>query len=114
MRFGYLSPRTRYACARATQDDPTTESAPMSCVESPRFQLGLALMRRGEHQKAAAEFTAALHTDRDFGPVRIQRAEAYRLSGEYERALADYHAALQLDPANARILVNRGLTLWAM
>ncbi len=81
--------------------------------ESPeaaaRVRQGLAYSQRGDYERAAVEFTAALHNGQARPRVYVHRGDAYRLRGDYDRAAADYTSALRLDPKNVLALVNRAL-----
>lgn len=82
-------------------------------AESPetaaRVRQGLSYSQRGDYERAAVEFTAALHNGQARPQVYLYRGDAYRLRGDYDRAAADYDAALRLDPRNVLALVNRAL-----
>ncbi len=85
-------------------DDPATA----------RLERGVGHLQRGEYERAAAEFTAALRLDPTLADAYANRGEANRLAGDYEQALADYDNAHLLDPTNARILFNRGMVHWIL
>jgi tetratricopeptide (TPR) repeat protein len=79
-----------------------------------RLERGLAHFQRGEHERAIAEFTAALGLNPNLAAAYAQRGEARRLTGEYELAVCDYDSAHLLDPSDARVLFNRGMVQWIL
>jgi tetratricopeptide (TPR) repeat protein len=79
-----------------------------------RLERGVGHLQRGEYERAAAEFTAALRLDPTLADAYANRGEAYRLAGDYEQALADYDNAHLIEPTNARILFNRGMVHWIL
>src|SRR5262249_18056562 len=74
-----------------------------------RYQVGLSLLRHGEFQRAAAQFTAALKLEPGNALVYWQRGEAYRLLCEDERAVADLNRALRPSPSAPAVLVSRAV-----
>jgi tetratricopeptide (TPR) repeat protein len=79
---------------------------------SARHGRGLVLARRGEFDRAVADFNAALASGRlhrqEQAQVRDDRGVAYADAGELDRALADFGAAVNLDPGNAKAYNDRG------
>src|SRR5579871_2862349 len=88
-------------------DATRSDSGQPDAFARSRLEAGVGHWQRGDHERAIAEFTAALALDDTLAAAYAQRGEVRRLTGDYEAAIRDYDHALQLDPANARLLFNR-------
>src|SRR5262245_5115076 len=88
-----------------------TEGATTS--KDPAFYLarGERGFRRGDLDRAIADFDAAIRLDPGKAMAYGQRGNAWRSKGDQERALADYEAAIRIDPHNPAVFRDRGI-LW--
>jgi tetratricopeptide (TPR) repeat protein len=59
---------------------------------------GLAYNRKGENDRAIADYTEALRLDPKYAMAYDNRALAYRSKGDTDRAIANYDKAIQLKP----------------
>ena len=64
--------------------------------------------RKGEYDRAIADYDQALRLDPDYAGVYNNRGLAYLNTGEYDRAIANYDQALRLDPEFAFAYNGRG------
>jgi tetratricopeptide (TPR) repeat protein len=62
---------------------------------------GNSFLRRGENDKAIADYGQAIRLDPRFVDAYRNRGAAYFNQGAYDKALADYEAAIRLDPREA-------------
>jgi tetratricopeptide (TPR) repeat protein len=67
--------------------------------------------RKGEHDRALADYSEAIHLDPNNAHAFYNRAGVWEAKREYDKALADYGEAIRLDPTFASAFFNRG-TLW--
>ena len=67
--------------------------------------------RRGEHEPALFDFTAALEADSQFTAAWFNRASANADAGRLEDAVSDYTACLRLNPEDLAALTNRARVL---
>ena len=70
---------------------------------------GRAWVRKGDFDRALADFTAAMKEDADIVYGYADRGDVYRLRGQCEEAIADYDYALRLAPDRADIYLSRGI-----
>jgi len=70
---------------------------------------GFAYRRKGENDRAIADYNEALRLDPKYAIAYNNRGLAYSEKGENDRAIADYNEALRLDPKYAIAYNNRGL-----
>ena len=70
---------------------------------------GRAWVRKGDFDRALADFTAAIKEDADIVYGYADRGDVYRLRGQCEEAIADYDYALRLAPDRADIYLSRGI-----
>src|SRR5262245_9072825 len=68
---------------------------------------GSAYARKGNGEKALADFDQALEIDPRQVRIYINRGNLYRDKGDLERAIADFGAAIKIDPQFADAYVNR-------
>lgn len=74
------------------------------------FNRGDALRLTGEHERAVADYTAALRLDPRFAaPAHNNRGLARKEGGDLDGAIADYSQSIRLDPRSASAHNNRGL-----
>ena len=72
------------------------------------------LVRKGEYERALADYDLAIATDPNFAGSYYNRAiTRYRLN-DYERALADFNRAIQLNPRFIEAYVDRGGVRYVM
>ncbi len=67
-----------------------------------------AYAENGEHDKAIADYTAAIARDPNDDFAYLGRADAYMLKGNYDRALAELNAFIQRKPSKASAYTSRG------
>lgn len=73
---------------------------------------GIARFRKGEHDKAMADYNAALETDAKNAVAYFNRGLAWHFTGNYEKSIADFSQALAIDPTNVPSYFNRGDDWW--
>ena len=69
---------------------------------------GILFLVRGDHDKAKADFDAAIRTDPSFGGAYVSRSWANVMSGRYNDAVADANSAIAKGAATAQAHYNRG------
>jgi tetratricopeptide (TPR) repeat protein len=73
---------------------------------------GVAWRRKGDTERAMADYDEAVRLDPTFGHPYSNRGNIHLDAGRYERAIADYDQAIRHDPATAFIYhANRGKAL---
>lgn len=78
------------------------------------YNVGAALMKRGEPAKAVDLFRQALAADPAFLEARIGEGHGLRLAGDPAAALASFEAVLASDPGHGEALEGRGQALLAL
>ena len=73
------------------------------------FNRGVAYGRKGEVDRAIADYTKAIALDPNVALAYTNRGSAYYRKGEYERAIADHSKAIAIDPNHANAYYNRGV-----
>ncbi|MBM3253265.1 MAG: tetratricopeptide repeat protein [Candidatus Omnitrophica bacterium] len=73
---------------------------------------GTAYSKKGQYEKAIADFTKALEINPKYISVYNNRGDAFSKKEEYEKAIADFTEALKVDPEHASTYYNRG-TIYA-
>jgi tetratricopeptide (TPR) repeat protein len=71
---------------------------------------GLTYRRKGEYDKAIADYDKAIQLNPKFAMAYSNRGTAYRQKHNYDKAIADCDQAIRLDPAFVAAYNNRGLT----
>jgi tetratricopeptide (TPR) repeat protein len=69
---------------------------------------GILWKRKGDYDRAIADFTAAIRINPKYSSAYTNRGVAYVEEHDYDRALADYNVAIRLDPKDAVAYNNRG------
>ncbi len=69
---------------------------------------GNAYEKKGEYDRAIADYDQALRLDPKHANAYNGRGDAYNTKGEYDRAIADYDQALRLNPKDALAYIRRG------
>jgi tetratricopeptide (TPR) repeat protein len=77
-------------------------------LASIHYNRGLALLERGEHGRAIADFDDAIRLDPLSARAFNNRGSAWYAKGDLDRALADFTRALALDPSYALAFNNHG------
>jgi tetratricopeptide (TPR) repeat protein len=62
---------------------------------------GFAYQTKGDHDRAIADYDAAIRLDPKNALPYFNRGFAYQTKGDNDRAIADYDAAIRLDPKYA-------------
>ena len=70
---------------------------------------GLGLRRKGDYDKAIADYTEAIRLNPKLAEAYYSRGFAYGKKGDYDKAIADYTEAIRLDPKYAEAYYNRGV-----
>ena len=70
---------------------------------------GDAYRKKGELDKAVADYTDAIRLDPKDAAAHAARGDVYRKKGELNKAIADYTEAIRLDPKNAAAHAARGV-----
>ena len=98
---------------RAVVSDNDDDAAGASTSKDPAFYLarGELRSRRGDLDRAIADFDEAIRLGPDKAPAYSHRGNAWRSKGDKDRALADYEAAIRIDPNNPVVFRDRGI-LW--
>ena len=66
-------------------------------------------VRKGDNDKAIADFTEAIQLDPKNAKAYIDRGSAYINKGDNDKAIADCNEAIRLDPKNADAYISRGV-----
>jgi len=64
------------------------------------YNRGVSYGKKGEYDRAIADFTKALEINPRLAQAYYNRGVAYERKGEYDQAIADYTNALELSPSN--------------
>ncbi|MFO0803811.1 MAG: tetratricopeptide repeat protein [Gemmataceae bacterium] len=93
----------------AVQVLPSRSGAnPSVRVADQHFRSAEESLRRGEYDRAAAEFTYCIQLTPNRAEAFSKRGDVWRVLGRLDSAIADYSAALQIHPRNVAALLNRG------
>ncbi len=71
--------------------------------------LGIALLEKGEIEKAINHFGRAIQITPDYTPAYINRGNAYSELGRYQQAIADHNKAIRLISDSEKAYNNRGI-----
>jgi hypothetical protein len=72
------------------------------------YNRGIAYAKKGDLDRAIADFDQALRLDPDSTFALNNRGAAYARKGQYSEAIADFNEAIRLDPQSATAYNNRG------
>jgi tetratricopeptide (TPR) repeat protein len=72
------------------------------------YNLGLAYQKKGEVDRAIADYTKAIAIDQKYSNAYNNRGLAYYRKSEVDRAIADYDKAIAIDPKYAYAYNGRG------
>src|SRR5262245_3020340 len=70
---------------------------------------GIAWRRKGNYDRAIADYTEAIRLDPKYVLAYNNRCFAWYLKKDYDRAIADCNEAIRLDPKHAQAYNNRGI-----
>jgi len=98
---------------RVVVSDNNDDAAGASTSKDPAFYLarGELRSRRGDFDRAIADFDEAIRLGPGKALAYSHRGNAWRSKGDQDRALADYEAAIRIDPNNPGVLRDRSI-LW--
>ena len=65
------------------------------------FNRGVDSLRKGKHDKAITDFTAAIRLDPNYEPAYALRGIAWGTKGDCEKAIADFNQAVAINPKDA-------------
>ena len=71
------------------------------------YNRGIELAAKGQHDRAIADFDAAIRLDAKFGDAYYTRGNSWGFKHEAERAIADYDAAIRVNPKDKAALGSR-------
>ena len=71
------------------------------------YNRAIELWARGMHDRAMADYDAAIRIDPKFGDAYYSRGNAWSMRGDSDRAIADFDAALKLNPRDRQTLGSR-------
>jgi tetratricopeptide (TPR) repeat protein len=83
-------------------------TSPSNYAVEQHFRSAEEAVRRGEYERAAAEFTYCIQLDPSRIAAFARRGDVWRILGRSESAVADYSAYLDIEPTDATVLNNRG------
>jgi len=69
---------------------------------------GVAYAKKGDLDRAIADFTKAIELRPGLAKVYINRGKAHDVKGDHDRAIADYTKAIELKPDHAEVYNDRG------
>jgi tetratricopeptide (TPR) repeat protein len=90
-----------------TGNAQTVQSDPQSAADY--VNRGNAYFKKGEYDKAIADYTQAIQLNPGSAEVYYIRGNMYSDIKEYDKALTDYAEATRLDPQNPLVHLNRGM-----
>jgi tetratricopeptide (TPR) repeat protein len=93
------------ACSRALESGRLNRTDRVRAYNSR----GILWKRKGEYDRAIADYTAAIRINPKYSSAYTNRGVAYVEKHDYDRALADYNIAIRLDPKDAVAHNNRGV-----
>jgi tetratricopeptide (TPR) repeat protein len=93
------------ACSRALESGRLNRTGRVRAYNSR----GILWKRKGEYDRAIADYTAAIRINPKYSSAYTNRGVAYVEKHDYDRALADYNIAIRLDPKDAVAHNNRGV-----
>jgi len=107
VRASYLEELGRYKSTEIFQKEHALLSALEDDVDNPVFnnRLGVLYSRYGMFKKAIVQFEKILSRE-NYLPAIMNKGNIHSLQGELDLAAEYYRMANEIDPANARILLN--------
>jgi len=70
---------------------------------------GLSYLRKGEHERAAEDFSRVIALNAKLVEVYYNRGIAYRGLGRYDQAIEDYNKVLSMRPDDHNAYASRGI-----
>ena len=71
--------------------------------------LGETYLRKGDYEKAIADYHRALRINPNDSNAYHNRGTAYLNKGDFERAISDFNKTLEINPGNAKTYFNKAL-----
>jgi len=87
----------------------SAEIDPQGLGADDYFQRGLAYGRKGQYDKAIADYTKSIEINPGDATVYISRGFAYVKIGQYDKAIADVTKAIEINPGDVGSYKKRGL-----
>jgi tetratricopeptide (TPR) repeat protein len=82
-------------------------------TESPNLERGRAYLKKGDYEKALADYTEGIRLDPKHDRPYRCLGSAYAEKGDYDKAIAGFNTALHIAPDNSQLFLNRGLVYGA-
>jgi tetratricopeptide (TPR) repeat protein len=74
------------------------------------YNRGLAWGKKGDHDKAIADYTRAIEIDPKYAKAYNNRGFSWYNKGDYDKAIADYTKAIEINQNYAKAYNNRGFS----
>jgi lipoprotein NlpI len=94
-------------CTRAIESGKLSGTA----LAQVHYSRGIEWAAKGAHERAIADYDAAIKINPKFGDAYFNRGHAWGLKGDPDRAIADYDASLRLNPKDPTAHASRAVEL---
>ena len=91
-----------------TNTEPLKSIKPTPNDAEVHYSYGIAYRKKGDHDRAIAEYTKAIELKPDHAGAYRNRGTVYYHKGDYARAVKDYTKAIELKPDYTSAYRNRG------
>jgi len=79
-------------------------NADIDLLSGAFYDRGVLYNKRGEYEKAVADYTASIHIYNDFWPAYYNRGRLYAFNRQYDESLSDMNDVLRISPDNNEAL----------